>query len=142
MSPTTPAAGSSKDVLPLGRRSPKTLHSRARKEGRRWLHADCGAARSKREVMAALAKGFGFPAHFGGNLDALYDSLTDLDPPVDDPSAGFVLVVEQLPVGTEFGPAQREALLEVFQDAAEHFRARGIGFQTYYSLSAGSPTPP
>lgn len=142
MSPTNPDAKKAQDVLPLGRRSPKTLHSRAQKAGRRWLHADCGAARTKREVMAALAKGFGFPAHFGGNLDALYDCLTDLEPLAQDPSAGFLLVMEHLPAGPEFGAAQLESLLEVFTDAAEHFRARGIGFQAYYSLSAGSPALP
>lgn len=29
---------------------------------------------------AELARAFGFPAHYGKNLDALYDALTDLGP--------------------------------------------------------------
>jgi hypothetical protein len=32
--------------------------------------------------------------------------------------------------------------MEVFSDAAEHFRERGIGFQVFYSLSGESPALP
>lgn len=42
-----------------------------------------GRTRSKAGVMAKLARDLKFPAHFGGNLDALYDVLrTDLPGPI------------------------------------------------------------
>jgi len=139
MSPTKPPAQA---VSPLGRRSVKTLQARAVKERLRWVHADCSAARSKRDVMATLARAFALPAHFGGNLDALYDCLTDLEPLSGDPPAGFLCVVEGLPAGSGFGAAQIESLLEVFADTADHFRKSGIGFELFYSLSGESPARP
>lgn len=40
--------------------------------------------RTRRAAMARLARGLGLPAHFGHNLDALYDCLTtDLPGPVE-----------------------------------------------------------
>ena len=35
-----------------------------------------GRQRTKRAVLAKLAHDLAFPAHFGGNLDALFDVLT------------------------------------------------------------------
>lgn len=43
-----------------------------------------GRSRSRAAVMARLARELGFPAHFGGNLDALYDVLTtDIAGPIE-----------------------------------------------------------
>lgn len=141
----TAAGRAARPVSPLGRRSVATLQARAREEGQLWLHADCVKARGKREVMAALAKGLGLPAHFGGNLDALYDCLTDLQPPPAD-SPGVVLVLENLTPTKGFDTDQVEAILEVLTDAADHFREQGIGFRAYYSIatavSDGSPARP
>ncbi len=42
-----------------------------------------GRQRSKRAVLARLARELGFPAHFRPNLDALFDVLTtDLEGPI------------------------------------------------------------
>jgi ribonuclease inhibitor len=42
-----------------------------------------GRTRSKAGVIARLARDLKFPAHFGGNLDALYDTLrTDIPGPI------------------------------------------------------------
>jgi len=41
-------------------------------DGQRMLTRD--------NAHAELARAFGFPAHYGKNLDALYDVLTDLAP--------------------------------------------------------------
>jgi RNAse (barnase) inhibitor barstar len=134
-------AGSSQSVSLLGRRSVKTLQTQARTKGQLWLHADCAGALGKRQVMAALAKGFGLPAHFGGNLDALYDCLTDLEAP-SGKEPGIVLVVEHLTACEGFDAQQIDAVLEVLADACDHYREQGIGFRAFYSLSDGSPTLP
>lgn len=39
---------------------------------------DCDAITTKEAVHAALSQALGFPAWYGGNLDALHDLLTDI----------------------------------------------------------------
>lgn len=126
-------------VLPLGALRVQDLEREARKTGQRWLRADCAEAHDKAGVMSALARGWRLPKHFGGNLDALYDCITDLQPKPDTPQPGLVLVVEHLPDGPGFDAAQRESLLEVFQDAAEHFSDLDTAFRVLYSLSDSRP---
>jgi RNAse (barnase) inhibitor barstar len=127
-------------VLPLGRRRPEVLAREARDAGQRVLRADCGDAPDKPGVMAALAAGLAFPAHFGANLDALYDCLTDLEP--GDGATGLVLIVERLPGGPAFDAGQREALLETFRDAAEDFAARDLAFRVFWSARPEGVPPP
>ncbi|MEI7447258.1 MAG: barstar family protein [Burkholderiales bacterium] len=122
-------------VLPLGRRRVETLRRAAQTAGHRWLHADCAGAADKAGTMAALAAGLALPDWFGANLDALYDCLTDLEPLPDAPAPGLVLVVEHLPASPGLPDDEREALLDVFRDAADRFAERGVAFRTFWSLS-------
>jgi RNAse (barnase) inhibitor barstar len=129
-------------VLPLGRRRPDALRRLAERAGHRWLHAECATARDKAEVMAAIARGFSLPAYFGANLDALYDCVTDLEPGQGAAGPGIVLLLEALPDGPGFDADQRDALLEVFRDAAECFAQRGVAFRVFHSVSRAAPTAP
>jgi RNAse (barnase) inhibitor barstar len=130
-------------VLPLGAYRLPDLERQAAAADQRWLHADCGKATDKAGVMSALAGGFSLPAYFGANLDALYDCLTDLEPLPDARQPGMVLVLEGLPDGPGFDAAQRDALLDVFRDAADDFFERQIAFRVFYSVrDAGSPPRP
>ena len=61
-----------------------------------FLYANLGAAQSKQEVLEAIAEAFTFPVHFGKNLDALFDCMTDLVHKSGN-QPGFVVVLEQLP---------------------------------------------
>jgi hypothetical protein len=45
----------------------------------RFISADLKSVSSKAELLAAVAKGFKLPAHFGNNWDALADSVEDSD---------------------------------------------------------------
>ena len=128
-------------VLPLGARRPDDLERQARRAGQRWLHADCSGAHDKAGVMAAFARGLALPKHFGANLDALYDCLTDLEPAAGAARPGLVLLVERLPDGPGFDAGQRDALLDVLRDAAEDFGARGIAFRAFWSVSDGQTAP-
>ena len=120
-----------------------TLRREAQAAGQRFLHADCSEARDKAGVMAALARGFALPSHFGANLDALYDCLTDLEPEPGARVPGLVLVLERLPGPPGFDDDARDALLEVFRDAADAFGERGVAFRTFWSVSRGArPAPP
>ncbi|MFN9771216.1 MAG: barstar family protein [Burkholderiales bacterium] len=125
-------------VLPLGARRPDALRRQAERAGHRWLHADCSAAHDKAGVMAALASGLVLPAHFGANLDALYDCLTDLEPSQGAAGPGLVLLVDGLPDGPGFDAGQREALLDVLRDAADRFAERGIAFRAFHSVRRGA----
>ena len=74
-----------------------------------------------------------FPAHFGKNLDALYDCMTDLVHKAG-PQPGFVVVLEQLPDNPRFDREAREQLLDVFRDAADFWAERKVPFRCFYSF--------
>ncbi len=98
-----------------------------------FLYANLITAQSKQDVLDAIAQAFMFPAHFGKNLDALYDCMTDL---VHKSGAqpGFVVVLEQLPDNPRFDRESREQLLDVFRDAADYWAERKIPFRCFYSF--------
>ncbi len=98
-----------------------------------FLYANLTAAQSKQDVLEGIAQAFMFPAHFGKNLDALYDCMTDL---VNKSGAqpGFVVVLEQLPDNPRFDREAREQLLDVFREAADFWAERKIPFRCFYSF--------
>ena len=106
----------------------------AQESGQHFLYANLAHAQSKQEVLEGIAEAFLFPTHFGKNLDALYDCMTDL---VHKSGAqpGFVVVLEQLPDNPRFDREAREQLLDVFRDAADFWAERRIAFRCFYSFS-------
>jgi RNAse (barnase) inhibitor barstar len=109
------------------------LQAAAQAAGQHFLYANLGSAQSKQEVLEAIAESFTFPVHFGKNLDALYDCMTDLVHKSGQ-QPGFVVVLEQLPDNPRFDREAREQLLEVFRDAAEFWGERRIAFRCFYSF--------
>ena len=105
----------------------------ARAVNQHFLYVNLTAAQSKQDVLEAIAQAFLFPAHFGKNLDALFDCMTDL---VHKSGAqpGFVVVLEQLPDNPRFDREVREQLLDVFRDAADFWAERKIPFRCFYSF--------
>jgi RNAse (barnase) inhibitor barstar len=126
-------------VVLLGSLRVPDLEREARQTGQRWLRADCADASDKAGVLNALGRGWRLPKHFGANLDALYDCITDLQPRPDTPQPGIVLVVEHLPDGPGFDAVQRDSLLEVFRDAADYFSDLDTAFRVLYSVSDSRP---
>ena len=91
------------------------------------LSVDLGAVRSKRELLEALAGALALPKSFGGNWDALADSLQDL--PL--PEQGCVLYLKHAvglrpALGSEWF-----ALLEILADAAHYWRDKGRAFVVF-----------
>ena len=119
-------------VLPLGAYNLSDLRRAAERADQRLLHADLGAAQDKEGVMTILQQAFGLPAHFGRNLDALYDCVTDLVPPAEADQPGFVVILENLPTATSAG-FDRDALLDVFRDAADFYFDKDTAFRVFYS---------
>jgi RNAse (barnase) inhibitor barstar len=109
------------------------LHAAAQGAGQHFLYANLSAAQSKQDVMESIAESFLFPVHFGKNLDALYDCMTDL---VHKSGAqpGFVVVLEQLPDNARFDRESREQLLDVFREAADFWAERKVPFRCFYSF--------
>ncbi|MEG1969685.1 MAG: barstar family protein [Burkholderiaceae bacterium] len=113
-------------VRPLATMSPAALRALAAQRGERLVEVPLADCANKEMAMAALARAFAFPDWFGANLDALYDALTDLPA-----TAGWVVVLENLLVnGLERDT--RDAILDVFRDAADDFADRGIPFRVFY----------
>jgi hypothetical protein len=54
------------------------LMAAAEGAGQHFLYANLTEAQSKQDVLDKIAESFLFPAHFGKNLDALFDCMTDL----------------------------------------------------------------
>ena len=98
-----------------------------------FLYANLTNAQSKQDVLDSIAESFLFPSHFGKNLDALYDCMTDLVHK-SGTQPGFVVVLEQLPDNPRFDREAREQLLDVFRDAADFWAERKIPFRCFYSF--------
>ena len=109
------------------------LMQAAAENGHHFLYANVGNAQSKQEVLEGIAEAFSFPVHFGKNLDALYDCMTDLVHKSGQ-QPGFVVVLEQLPDNPRFDREAREQLLDVFRDAADFWAERRIPFRCFYSF--------
>jgi RNAse (barnase) inhibitor barstar len=84
-----------------------------------FLYANLSSAQTKQDVLDRIAESFLFPAHFGKNLDALYDCMTDLVNKAGS-QPGFVVVLEQLPDSPRFDREAREQLLDVFRPFGLH----------------------
>jgi RNAse (barnase) inhibitor barstar len=126
--PTSLADLPSNAVRPLGALSPETLRSWAQAAQHRFVHAALSGIRERRPLLVAIGHAFEFPSWFGANLDALYDSLTDL--PERFPAPGYFVVLDGLAQGPETD--ENAALLDVFRDAAEEFASRGLALRVYY----------
>jgi RNAse (barnase) inhibitor barstar len=109
------------------------LMQAAQDAGQHFLYANLGQAQTKQEVLESIATSFLFPPHFGKNLDALYDCMTDLVHKAG-PQPGFVVVLEQLPDGARFDRELREQLPDVLRDAADFWGERRIPFRCFYSF--------
>ena len=109
------------------------LMQAATEAGQHFLYANLAEAQTKQDVLDGIAAAFTFPAHFGKNLDALYDCMTDLVNKSGQ-QPGFVVVLEQLPDNARFDREAREQLLDVFRDAADFWGERRIPFRCFYSF--------
>ena len=79
---------------------------------------DLKGLKSRESMLKAVAASLEFPAHFGVNLDALYDCLTDL--PL---KPGLPYTIELVNLAHA---APGDALHTVFADAAQYWRDKGV----------------
>ena len=115
-------------VLPLSAYDLDDLRRSAERSDQLWLYANCFPAKDKKGVLAEIAKGFSLPKHFGMNLDALYDCLTDVKANADADQPGIVVVLESLPETPQFDAEERDSLLDIFRDASDFFSEKKIAW--------------
>ena len=109
------------------------LMQAAQDAGQHFLYANLSPAETKQDVLELIASNFLFPAHFGKNMEALYDCMTNLVHK-SGTQPGFVVVLDQLPDHAKFDREAREQLLDVFREAADFWAERKISFRWFYSF--------
>jgi hypothetical protein len=82
----------------------------------RGSELDVALIDGKTGVIEAIARALDFPEWFGGNWDALEDSLGDLS---WRRGAGHVLVFRSYPAGDDFG-----VLMDILRSTAEYWAQR------------------
>jgi RNAse (barnase) inhibitor barstar len=117
-------------IRPLRGLGTEQLRAWARVADQRFVLADLSGCKDKLSAMRMLGHAFSLPSWFGANLDALYDALTDDE--VAPVGNGTVVVLDPLPYTEHFGVEERDALLDVFRDVAEHHARRGAPFRVFY----------
>jgi hypothetical protein len=113
---------------------PDDLQAAAQEVGHHFLYTNLSEAKDKQDVLDIIARDFLFPDHFGKNLDALYDCITDTVHK-SGPQPGFIVVLELLPDAMRMDREAREQLLDAFRDAADFWSERKIPFRVFYSLA-------
>ena len=106
------------------------LRAWARAADHRFVLADLSGCKDKPSALRMLGHAFNLPSWFGANLDALYDSLTDED--TWQIGHGAVVVLDPLPYTERFGVEERDALLDVLREVAEHYAESGRPFRVFY----------
>jgi RNAse (barnase) inhibitor barstar len=120
-------------VLPLGAYHLDDLKKSAAQYDQVWLQCDFTDAADKKAILEKIGTSFNLPKHFGKNLDALYDCLTELKPNQDAAKPGFVVVLQNMPESKAFDVNERDSLLDVFRDAADFFYDEKVAFRVFYS---------
>ena len=86
---------------------------------------DFAGCTGKDDALARLAAALRFPSWFGGNWDALADSLADLS---WLPAHGYVLLLERIDGWREADPLAFETLSAIFEDAAARWAGDRVPF--------------
>lgn len=120
-------------MLPLGAYDVVELRRAIERSGQRLLEADCSNCHDGPAVCAAIAGGFALEKPFGADLGALLACLVELSPGDADPP-GFVVLLHHLPEGPAYSRQDRDALLDVFRDAGDHFFDADVAFRVFYSV--------
>jgi RNAse (barnase) inhibitor barstar len=103
----------------------KDILEAARKLHFATLRAELSTSRTMPEVLAKLGKDLAFPDWYGGNLDALFDCLSD---PAWNPGQGLVLMISGIDHLRLANPEAFATLIDVLQAAIETRRDAGMPF--------------
>lgn len=121
-------------VRPLAPFTAAELERWAQATGQQFVMVDGAGAKDRKAVLRAIGRALAFPAYYGANLDALYDCLTDL--PEREDVRAWLIVLPPLPPSLDI--EQRDALLDVFRDAADALADAGVGLRVFHAADASA----
>jgi hypothetical protein len=113
-----------------------SLQATVRRAGLRWVVVDLRRARGKHALLSACARGFLFPAGFGGNWDALADCLQDLSWLAEP---GTVALLRGAADFAAAAPGEYAMLLEILDATAQYWQQRERVFIVVGEGAAGLP---
>ena len=119
-------------IFRLERKDLPALRQAADELKQAFFSVDLGHAKNVPGFIKALKRDLDFPDWFGGNLDALYDCLTDFS---WHPAPGYVITLD----GSEAlraNPTSFAAFNEVLASAVEAWQTRNIPFRIFYLQDA------
>lgn len=123
-------------------RAPKetgALRATVRNAGLHWGVIHLQRARGKRALLNACARGLLFPDTFGGNWDALADSLQDLSW-LQEP--GWVVVLRGAADFAVAAPDDYALLMEILGAAATYWQGHRRLFIVLADITSGLPSFP
>ncbi len=97
------------------------------------FEVDLKLAKNKDDLLAAIGRDMFFPEWFGYNWDALADSLADL---AWRPAEGYVVLLKHCDRLHARAGHDLVAALEIFENAAEEWRERGIALWCLVDMQA------
>ena len=103
----------------------EALAAASRDLGLAWYVVECGRAKTQSALLNAVEHALDFPGHFGHNLDAMYDCLTDL---VLEHDKGMVILLQHWHEDDERQKEDNKKFTQVFEDAVEFARENGKAF--------------
>jgi len=101
------------------------LDSSAKPASLRTLPIDLHACTDKASLLRHLDDALHFPASFGGNWDALSDSLRDLSW-LD--ANGYLLLIMHAETLRDADEAEFDIFMDILDEAAESWRTAGVPF--------------
>lgn len=112
------------------------LQTATAKAGLSWLDLPLRTVGSKQQFLAACAKQFRLPSHFGGNWDALSDCLRDFG---WLKARGYVVHMSGSESFAKASDEDFQTALAVFAEAAAFWKGRGVVFILLVDSGANLP---
>lgn len=109
------------------------LLAAAEHNGYAVFRVDLAQARSKEEMLDAIAQAMHFPDWFGYNWDALLDCLADMS---WEPSDGYLVILEHCDGIHGHAESDFVQALQIFERAANEWREQGVPFWCFVDMQA------
>jgi RNAse (barnase) inhibitor barstar len=113
-----------------------TVRESLERSGARWLEIDLSKARTKAELMEALARSIAVPGDFGQNWDALADVLQDLS---WQSANAYVLHLRDCAAASRALGRDWATLLEILAESAMYWKRRRKPFVVLVDDAAELP---
>lgn len=106
------------------------LHAAVAQAGYVLFEASLAGVAGKDNFIAALARAVNVPDWFGGNWDALADSLSDLS---WQPAPGYVLLLRDVHEAFGMDAEDYNTAMEIFTDTTAFWKAKNKPFWIFFA---------